>query len=330
MKYIKIVILFVVLSVVNSSFILSEKVHAIENESVINDVETKMKTNTFSNNTITKEVWDDLISLSGYLSLQKYNLREIGYLESVLLMGNNNPWNVSEEGRVGINSDMRLIEGETLAAHNADLNNSTGTDQTMTTAAFEYEQENSVVTRNSHTTGSELTTSAEMKFPIASGSMSMKVKYEFNHTREVKTTEKTKWSIPAQQVKVPAGHNYKVYWLLNTGVATGTVNLQSHVEAVVPFKVDPDTMVRYGYNMGNALSEQQRIQNLLEPVGLGVWGPNDKWERDGQRGIRTLGTSTYTARYGTELVMKIMDVSNSRTPIEVATIPMDVTPTIVE
>lgn len=47
--------------------------------------------------------------------------------------------------------------------------------------------------------------------------------------------------MPSQSVQVPAGHTYKLNWVLNTGTASGTSKLTSQVSARVPYKIDAFT-----------------------------------------------------------------------------------------
>ena len=84
-----------------------------------------------------------------------------------------------------VNNDLHLKDGETLAAHSAILDNTNSSiDQQLSSARYEYQQKNSVTTKTSHSVGTELTTTATMNFPDIGGFMSLKVKYDFNHTNE--------------------------------------------------------------------------------------------------------------------------------------------------
>lgn len=81
-----------------------------------------------------------------------------------------------------------------------------------------------------------MTISSEMKFPFVFGSLSMTVGYDFSTTKEVTSSTTRKRAVPSQQIVVPAGHHYRVNWILNTGVATGTTALTGQVQATFPYK----------------------------------------------------------------------------------------------
>lgn len=276
-------------------------------------------------NNITPMVLTDLRNLSAILSNKSWVAGEIKYNEQV---HNLDPWNITETGVVNINNDMEILDGDTLAAHEAPLNNLTGVDQTLATAAFEYTQDDSVITRTSHTTGANLTTYGELKFPVGSGSISLSTKYEFNNTSEVKTSETRKWVVPSQQIKVPAGHRYQVNWILKQGTATGTVNLYSRVTGFVPFKSSVDQTIRYGWSAGGAINQDIRLSKKLDDMNIlyPVFNSHDRWaaNSDGSADIK-LGMATYSAKYGTELIMQVVDVTNPNAHVEVSSIPLNLT-----
>lgn len=102
--------------------------------------------------------------------------------------GSYDPWDFEDIPFARVNSDMTLKDGETLAAHSADLENGSALEQPMSTPSFTYTQTDSISTSTTHATGVSMTTSAEMKFPFVSGSMSMTAKYDFNTTNTVEST----------------------------------------------------------------------------------------------------------------------------------------------
>lgn len=120
-----------------------------------------------------------------------YLAGEISFGERITNHNELTPANFQHSPYAKVNGDMIIENGETLAAHQAYLANNTGREQTLSTASFDYNQSDSVTTTSSHTVGTSMTTSAEMKFPFVSGLMSMIVKYDYNNTNAVTTsTEK--------------------------------------------------------------------------------------------------------------------------------------------
>lgn len=93
---------------------------------------------------------------------------------------------------------MVLNNGVTLAAHNASLSNQTGNPQTILTASFVNTHTDSVTTSKTHQTGISLTTTAEMRFPVAAGSVAIDVAYDFGVTNSVESTVTNQWTVPSQ------------------------------------------------------------------------------------------------------------------------------------
>lgn len=229
------------------------------------------------------------------------------------------------------NGDMVLSKGDTRAAHISYLNNDTGTDQALKTSSFEYTQTNTVTTSATQASGVAAASELKMSFPfVAEAKISMTVKYDFSTTKSVQTSMSQKWSVPVQDIKVPAGRRYKVQWVLNTGVATGTTALRGEVyNCNVPLKRNPRTGLWTIWNLRDSIKRQQQFKNYGLPM-YGRWDYSDKWEvRDDGAVIRDFGTSTYRAEIGTELIMTVTDVTKIRgrsLPVEVQRIPMNIMP----
>ncbi|TPR56922.1 ETX/MTX2 family pore-forming toxin [Enterococcus sp. OL5] len=203
---------------------------------------------------------------------------------------------------------MTLKDGKTLAAHNATLHNNTGIGQVMSTASFSYTQTDKVTTKASHSTGTSMTTTAEMKFPFVSGSMSLNVKYDFSYNKSVESTETKQWVVPSQNITVPAGHKYRVDWILNIGVARGTTDLTSYVKATIPFKMNSNNGTRYGLTLRDSIRNYDRFFSSITNSPY-IWGARQNWERyNDNAAIRKWGVAQYEAEFGTELVMTITDV----------------------
>ncbi|MGK0550977.1 ETX/MTX2 family pore-forming toxin [Enterococcus faecalis] len=282
---------------------------------------------------VTENIRSELRDLAYNLTYNEFSEGEIPQ-EDILPSDDNwsslDPWQFEDTAFARVNNDMVLRDGETLAANESDLTNSSGIEQTMNTPSFTYTQTDKVTTSTTHNAGVSLTTSAEMKFPFISGSMSMNVKYDFSTTSAVESTNTKEWQVPSQGVKVPAGHKYKVTWLLNTGVATGTTDLTSYVKAIVPYKRNHETGTRYGQYIGDAIATQDRFVSDM-PSTPYKWGERGNWERvDGQTALRKWGTANYKAEFGTQLIMNITDVTNVNSPVVIQQTAMNVTPITVK
>lgn len=315
--------ILLVLFSISSTIILSTTSNADEYLHDQNSAERNQYIEKNNSVVVTPFILDELRNFSHTLTLKTWLNGEILANQ----MANNlNPIITSEEGFVLLNNDMKIVSGETLAANQATLDNTeTPIDQTLSTPSFEYISSNTVTTQTTHSTGTNLTTSAEMKLPLAQGSMSFSVAYNFSHTNTVSTDETYKWNVPSQSIKVPAGRKYSVNWILNKGVATGTSTLQSKVKGEIPYR-------KNGFHpIGKAFEEDDRLSNSLTNAGVNypIFNLRSEWKGDSIDNTvasRNVGTATYTAKYGTQLIMRVVDVTDHKNHAEVFSVPLNVTP----
>lgn len=308
---------------VSSTIILSTTSHAdeyLQDKNLSEENQYLEKNNSVA---VTPFILDELRNLSHALTLKTWLNGEISASQ---MATNLNPVVTSEEGVVVLNNNMKIGNGEILAANQSTLDNTDSPiDQKLGTPSFEYTSSNSVTTQTTHATGTNLTTAAKMTFPLAEGSMSFSVTYNFSHTNTVSTVETYKWNVPSQSILVPAGRKYSVNWILNQGVASGTVNLQSKVKGEIPYRIN-----RF-HPIGKALEEEDRLSNTLTIAGVNhpIFNQRHEWTWDSSDNTvasRNVGNASYTARYGTELIMKVTDITDSKNPVQVFSSPLNVTP----
>lgn len=271
----------------------------------------------------TKKLMEEASELSKAWSYNMYNAKEFSLNETTFQNPNQaEPVNFKDQPLVKINDDMRLKDGVALAANKSVLSNATSGLQVMKTPSFRYESKDEVTTTTNHSTGTSITTSAEMKFPLLSGSMSMVVKYDFSHTNAETTSTTKEWNVPSQDIEVPAGKTFQVEWLLKTGVATGTSDLNSKITGLIPYRYFASSNQRYALDYEDAVSDfwsnyQKKPKDW--PAGKNYQGV---YSDNGNYVLRKWGTSNYEATYGTEFVMNIIDVTNPKVPVQVKTIPV--------
>lgn len=293
-------------------------------------VEQNNKNNLKSKTAATKQLMREAEGLSRALS---YNMYYAGEFPLLNVIGANSleaePYDFEDTTVAKVNSDMSLREGKALAANTSTLDNTTGKVQMMKTPSFRYTKSDSVKTSSTHSTGTSLTTTAKMSFPIASGEMSMEVHYDYSTTKERESNTEVEWSVPSQEIEVPAGKTYKVEWLLKTGIATGTTNLTSQVKALIPYKYIPGDNLRETYGYADAVNVY--YTNYKNKPKAWHEGANYRHLFTSRNVMeRIWGTARYKAEYGTEFIMKVSDVSKPSSPIFVKTIPVaDLSRTII-
>lgn len=305
--------------------------------SQVNNQNTQLseKKDTSVSKLLKQELGDLAFNLSNNHFLNK-EIQENELLTKKSYWGSNweslNPWNFSDKPAVKLNNDMNISSGETITTHSAIFENGGDAEQTFSTNRFTYTQTDSVSTTSSHTVGTELAVEAKIEIPfIGGGTTKLAAKYDFNSSKTVETTSSKLWEVPSQNIKVPAKHKYRVQWFLNTSTATGTADLLSIVDAYIPIKISSDGTSKCGYAVGDAINKQKQLISILPPNKY-IWGASENWERiSADTASRKWGISKYTASFGTELIMSIMDITNSESsPVVLQQKTMDLTPHILK
>ncbi|WEV45336.1 ETX/MTX2 family pore-forming toxin [Streptococcaceae bacterium ESL0687] len=269
---------------------------------------------------------EDLKDLAYAYSYNLYKIHEISLDDSIPLnKGWSSPRSYYAFPVVKLNGDMGISEGDAMAAHTASLTNSTGHNQTLSTASFTYTQEDSVTTVSYNSSGMGMSATAEIKIPFIAGiSTTVAATFDYTKGEEARRTTTKSWTVPPQTIDIPAGKTYKVEWMMKTGVAKGTANLTTRVTADIPYQVNNGTVSTT--DLKTAMTRQQALVNQLTYPTL--WDYQWQWEVSGDSVFRQWGTSTYTVKYGTDLVMKVYDVTKRNAePVLIDSIPMDITPT---
>lgn len=222
------------------------------------------------------------------------------------------PLNVTQTPVVTPNDDMKIVEGEALAANTTTFSNKTGTQMTYNTPSFTYKNTNSATTNTTHAVELGLTTSATMKFPFVSGSMSMSAKYNFSTGASETTTEEYSWTVPSQNIPVKPNQKIRVDWLLKTGKAEGTVQLTDRIGANIPYKINQFDQTLSTKTIGEivSLDEYDFYQKDWDRF---VGGSREEWTTaptpENGKADFTVGEARYSAKYGTEMVMQVVDVT---------------------
>lgn len=249
-----------------------------------------------------------------------YNMYYAGKFPLLNVIGDKSPeaepYNFEDTTVASVNNDMSVREGSALAANISTLNNTTGKVQIMKTPSFRYTKTDTVRTASTHATGAALTTTGKLSLPVVGGEISMNVHYDCSTTKEQETKNKVEWSVPSQELEVPAGKTYKVELLLKTGIATGTSNLTSHVRTQIPYKYIPKDNWRLTYSYAGVVNELYTYYENKPKM----WEEGKKLSTSREAIERRWGTARYEAEYGSEFVMKISDVSKPNSPVVIKTI----------
>lgn len=193
------------------------------------------------------------------------------------------------------------VSGTPLYAGRNVLDNSKGTiDQEMLTPEFNYTYTEGTSNTTTHGLKVGVKTTATMKFPIAQGSMEASTEYNFQNSSTDTKTKQVSYKSPSQKIKVPAGRTYRVLAYLNTGSISGEANLYANVGGVA-WGVLPGHPDGGGVNIGAVLTKCQQKG----------WGDFRNFQPSG-RDVIVKGQGTFTSNYGTDFILKIEDITDSK------------------
>ncbi|MBR6771447.1 MAG: ETX/MTX2 family pore-forming toxin [Lachnospiraceae bacterium] len=113
----------------------------------------------------------------------------------------------------------------TVFAGSSVLTNNSGNDQFLTSQQFDFSEENSVTTSITHEVGSSVEGSVEFGIGDISLGTTITASYNYANSNENSTTKSVTYTVPSQNILVPAGKSVKVVARLEKIKATGTVDL---------------------------------------------------------------------------------------------------------
>lgn len=235
------------------------------------------------------------------------------------------PWDVSEVPIITPNNDMKISDGDILAANSTTFDNDTETSMNYNTPSFTYKNVNSSTSNTSESLNLGLTTTAEMKFPIASGSISSSVAFTFEKGASKTKTEEYSWTVPTQNIPVKPHQKIRVDWLLKTGKVEGTVNLQDRIGATIPYK-----LLSNGGRAGESISETVSNKNEFDTKNWDRFVGDDRlnWITapvpNQDKVDYMVGKAHYTVNYGSEMIMKVIDITNGESKATtIKTVPLE-------
>lgn len=182
-----------------------------------------------------KPIKEKLINISKATSYSRQEAGEFGD-DSEGHFEFRDPWYAKEIFFTSLNNDMKIKDGEYLAANSTHFTNASDDDAKLNTVAFDYKTTNTVSTTTTHSLDVGVESKMEMKFPIASSTVTLSAKYGYHTGTTNTSSEEMIWKVPSQTVAVKAHHKVRVDWLLKRGTATGSVKLQDKISALIPYK----------------------------------------------------------------------------------------------
>lgn len=213
-----------------------------------------------------------------------------------------------------VNQDIETEKGDSLAANVTTFENNTNEQMTYTTPSFAYTNTNTVTSSSTQAINNGIESTEKIEVPGAgSASVKMLVHFNFSTTQSQTNTETINWSVPPQNIPVKAHHKIRVTWILNNMIAKGNATMRERYSGYLPYAAGEywqdgyalgaaiDNVALYSDNYWNSYVKEARTK--WHPVVPAEGQNMDTADYDG-------AIATFTAKYGTEMYLKVDDITN--------------------
>ncbi|MEY8457873.1 ETX/MTX2 family pore-forming toxin [Lactococcus ileimucosae] len=226
------------------------------------------------------------------------------------------PINASDHPTLSMNSDMKLKEGEALAAHSSHFTNDTNNVQNIDTPSFSFETSDSITTTTTHSVNTGMSAQEHFLFPSIGGIGIAKVKFSVEYTYTTgyeKTKSKTIiWKVPSSSIRLEPHTKVQVDWFLRTTEASGTIKLQDKVKAQIPYKTDLETGAISTHGLGKVIASEDLLSNRYWNMFMKESRSN--WQQvSNNTALYNMGSGSYHAKYGTELYFVVKEIEDDGT-----------------
>ena len=229
------------------------------------------------------------------------------------------------ERSLAFNSDLKVDADTPITANTTTFNNNTNTEMTYDTPSFTYSATDTLTTVTTRTIDNGLNITAQVPLPAGSVSVALSAHFNFSTSNSQTTSETFAWTVPSQHVSVKPHQKIRVTWILNKMKAKGTVNLRDRFSAYLPYGITntgPSSWVIDTMGLGEVVGNRHLISD-------NYWNAytNDsieKWHKvDNQTADYDIADANYSANYGTEMNLKVDDITSVNKEIkEIANHPI--------
>ncbi|MBK3493962.1 ETX/MTX2 family pore-forming toxin [Viridibacillus sp. YIM B01967] len=216
----------------------------------------------------------------------------------------------------GSNIESSVIENSQLLTVGENiLENTLGHDVTLPTSGYEHEFKEMTSTTNTTGWTFGYNYNASLSVMMLTASHSFSVDYNMSTSNTIEKSQTRKFTIPSQEVPVPAGKKYKVEYKFEKITVSGKnkINADLFGDTTSYFNNQPMSP-RLLYSALIFASDNQGFEQVIRDNAVG----NDRF------GIRATGIGQFSTEFGTRLYAKISDITDSKKPvtIETKTIPV--------
>ncbi|MEY8537062.1 ETX/MTX2 family pore-forming toxin [Lactococcus muris] len=276
-----------------------------------------------------KDIHDDVYALLKRLSLglSAYRVSQ-GLLDSKYQItkdspdGYSSPWlfQVTKEPFFYLSPDLNTKDSGDMSTNVTTFDNNSDSAIICSTPSFSYTGTDTTTSTSTMGVSSGINTTVGINFPgVGESSISLSVNFNFSTTKSQTTSTSINWTVPPENISLKPHHKIRVYWMLKNMTATGTAAMRARYRGIIPFAHYPFYPPEDGYSISQLLNDSSLISgdywNSYTGESKDRWhaiAPNDPdYDPDdvAEGGDYDISQSTYSAKYGTEMYLRVDDIT---------------------
>ncbi|EOP91367.1 hypothetical protein IGM_02013 [Bacillus cereus HuB4-4] len=214
----------------------------------------------------------------------------------------------------GSNIENSIIENSQLLTVGEDtFENTLGHEITYRTTGYEHEFTETTSTTNTSGWTFGYNYNASLSVMGATASHQFSVDYNMSTSNTTEKSQTRKFTVPSQEIPVPAGKKYKVEYRFEKLTISGKSRINADLFGDITYmwnnKPLSGTLLHSALNKA---TDKQGFEPVIRDTSLTPeW--NDKF------GVRATGIGEFRTEFGTRLTAKLTDVTDPRNPVLVET-----------
>ncbi|WP_223840605.1 ETX/MTX2 family pore-forming toxin [Bacillus cereus] len=214
----------------------------------------------------------------------------------------------------GSNIENSIIENSQLLTVGEDtFENTLGHEITYRTTGYEHEFQETTSTTNTSGWTFGYNYNASLSVMGATASHQFSVDYNMSTSNTIEKSQKRKFTVPSQEIPIPSGKKYKVEYRFEKLTISGSSRINADLFGDVTYMwnnqpLSPNLL----YSALNKATNKQGFEQVIRDTSLTPeW--NDKF------GVRATGIGAFRTEFGTRLIARISDVTDTKNPVTVQT-----------
>ncbi|MEY8458694.1 ETX/MTX2 family pore-forming toxin [Lactococcus ileimucosae] len=291
-----------------------------------------------------KDIHSDVYALLKRLSLglSAYRVSQ-GLLDSKYQITKDSPdycsnpliFQVTKEPSFYLIPDLKAEDAGDMSTNVTTFDNDSDAAIICSTPSFSYTGTDTTTSTSTMGVNTGIDTTAGISFPgVGDTSIVLSVHFNFSTTKSQTTSTTINWTVPPENISLKPHHKIRVYWILKNRTASGTAAMRARYRAVIPFAYYPFYPPVEGYSLGRLIKDPSLLPENYWSSYTGEsrdrWHPVTPDDPDydptdfAEGGYYDVSQSTYTAKYGTEMYLRVDDITsgeNKAKTIEIIHVP---------